>query len=60
MAAAFPRVYKSFDDFERKELRKLDNLYTSVDDMVDELLMAELEEDATHESDDGILFDSVD
>lgn len=59
MASLFPKVYKSFDDFERNELRSLDHLYGSVDDMVDELLMAEMEDDQ-YESDDGILFDHVD
>ena len=55
----FPRVYRSFEDFEKSELHKLDNLYHSVDDMVDEMLLAELEEDARGD-DDGILFDEID
>jgi hypothetical protein len=59
MASGFPRVYRSFEDFERAELRKLDHLYGSVDDMVDELLLAELEEEGRDERDDGILFDRV-
>lgn len=58
MSSGFPRVYRSFEDFERTELRKLDHLYGSVDDMVDELLLAELDEDRG-ERDDGILFDRV-
>ena len=58
MASAFPRVYRSFEEFERSELRKLDQLYGSVDDMVDELLMSELEEEYA-EREDGILFDSI-
>jgi hypothetical protein len=56
MMSVFTRVYRSFEDFERSELRKLDHLYGSVDDMVDELLLAELEEEQV-ERDDGILFD---
>jgi len=52
----FPRVYRSFEEFERSELRKLDHLYGSVDDMVDDLLLAELEEEQA-DRDDGILFD---
>lgn len=56
----FPRVYSSFEEFERRELRKLDQLYGSVDDMVDELLMAEMEEEQSSSDDDGILFDRVD
>jgi len=54
--SVFTRVYRSFEDFERSELRKLDHLYGSVDDMVDEMLLAELEEEQV-ERDDGILFD---
>lgn len=61
MATMFPRVYRSFEDFERHELRKLDHLYSSVDDMVDEMLRAELEDsDGYEERDDGILFDRID
>lgn len=61
MATIFPRVYRSFDDFERNELRKLDHLYSSVDDMVDEMLKAELgDEEYGAPADDGILFDRID
>ena len=59
MASMFPRVYRSFDEFERNELRKLDHLYSSVDDLVDEMLKAELEDDFDP-GDDGILFDRLD
>jgi hypothetical protein len=55
----FPRVYRSFEEFERSELRKLDELYNSVDEMVDEMLMAELD-DERRGDDDGILFDEID
>jgi hypothetical protein len=55
----FPRVYRSFEEFERSELHKLDELYSSVDEMVDEMLMAELDDDRRSE-DDGILFDEID
>ena len=58
MANVFPQVYRSFEEFERAELRKLDHLYGSVDDMVDELLKAELD-DEPYEREDGILFDDV-
>lgn len=58
MATMFPRVYRSFDEFERNELRKLDHLYNSVDDLVDEMLRAELDEEYAP-SDDGILFDRI-
>ena len=53
----FPRVYRSFQEFERSELRKLDHLYGSVDDMVDELLLSELDDEPRGRRDDGILFD---
>ena len=59
MASMFPRVYRSFEDFERSELRKLDHLYESVDDMMDELLLSELDDEARGRRDDGILFDEV-
>ena len=58
MASMFPRVYRSFEEFERSELEKFDHLYDSVDDMMDELLAAELEEDSSRR-DDGILFDDI-
>lgn len=60
MATMFPRVYSSFEEFERQELRKLDQLYSSVDEMVDELLAAEMEDDGQASHDDGILFDRLD
>ncbi len=40
--SAFPRVYTSFAEFEREELRKLDSLRTSVDDMMEERFSEEL------------------
>jgi hypothetical protein len=60
MSNMFPRVYRSFEDFERSELRKLDALYESVDDMMDEMLLGELEEERRRDDDDGNLFDSID
>ncbi len=56
MATMFARVYRTFDDFERQELRKLDELYETVDNLVDEMLAEELEEDYPARE-DGILFD---
>jgi hypothetical protein len=53
----FPRVYQSFEDFERFELRKLDGLYESVDGMMDEMLLSEAEEDRYR--DDDNLFDEI-
>jgi hypothetical protein len=40
---AMPRIYKSFEDFERDELRKLDGLAGSVDDLLDEMFAEELD-----------------
>ena len=45
MRAGFGRVYTSFEEFEREELRKLDTLATSIDDMVDEMTFDELDFD---------------
>jgi hypothetical protein len=42
MRRGFPRVYQSFADFEREELRKLDTLSTSIDDMLDDMFHEEL------------------
>ena len=40
---AFPKVYRSFEEFERDELRKLDGLSVSIDDMLDEMFADELD-----------------
>ena len=45
MLDAFPRVYRSFEEFEREELQKLDRLYVSVDDMLDEMFAEEVDFD---------------
>lgn len=45
MRGGFAKVYKSFEEFEREELRKLDTLSTSLDDMVDEMAFDELDFD---------------
>jgi hypothetical protein len=42
---AAPKVYRSFEEFERDELRKLDGLHTSIDDMLDEMFADELDFD---------------
>jgi len=41
--SGFPRIYNSFADFEREELRKLDSVHTSVDDMLEERFSEDLE-----------------
>lgn len=38
---AYPRIYRSFEEFQRNELRKLDSLRTTVDDMLEERFAAE-------------------
>ena len=48
--AAFPRVYTSFAEFEREELRKLDSLRTSVEDMMEERFSEELNFGETSEA----------
>ena len=40
---AMPKIYRSFEDFERDELRKLDGLHVSIDDMLDEMFGEELD-----------------
>jgi len=44
MRHAFPRVYRSFEEFEREELHKLD-LSASIDDMLGEMFAEELDFD---------------
>jgi hypothetical protein len=43
MRDAFPKVYRSFEEFEREELQKLDRLYVSVDEMLDEMFAEEVD-----------------
>ena len=43
MAAGFPRIYTSYNEFERDELRKLDSLNTTVTDMLEERFSEELD-----------------
>jgi hypothetical protein len=40
---AMPKIYRSFEEFERDELRKLDGLHVSIDDMLDEMFADELD-----------------
>ena len=44
MRTGFPRVYRSFEEFEREELHKLD-LAGSIDDMLGEMFAEELDFD---------------
>jgi len=41
--SGIPRIYRSFGEFEREELRKLDSLRTTVDDMMQERFAEELD-----------------
>jgi hypothetical protein len=43
MSAAFPKIYRSFDEFQREELRKLDSLRTTINDMLEEQFSEELD-----------------
>lgn len=36
-SAAFGKVYRSFEEFERDELRKLDGIHLSVDDLMHDM-----------------------
>lgn len=42
MSLGFPRLYNSFAEFEREELRKLDSLRTTIDDMLEERFAEDL------------------
>jgi hypothetical protein len=44
MRNAFPRVYRSFEEFEREELHKLD-MSGSIDDMLGDMFAEELDFD---------------
>jgi hypothetical protein len=48
---ALPKVYRSFEEFERDELRKLDGVHLTIDDMLDEMFADELDFDARPSSD---------
>ena len=43
MSSGIPRIYTSFAEFEREELRRLDSLHTSVDDLVEERFTEEVD-----------------
>jgi hypothetical protein len=42
---AMPRVYRSFEEFERDELRKLDGIHMTIDEMLDDMFSGELDFD---------------
>jgi hypothetical protein len=39
---AMPRVYRSFEEFERDELRKLDGIHMTIDEMLDDMFADEI------------------
>jgi hypothetical protein len=43
MRSAIPRIYQSFEEFEREEIRKLDSMGSSIDDMLGEIFADELD-----------------
>ncbi len=43
MSVGIPRIYTSFAEFEREELRRLESMGASVDDMVEERFAEELD-----------------
>ncbi len=38
---AIPKVYRSFEEFERDELRKLDGIHLSIDEMLEDMFPSE-------------------
>jgi hypothetical protein len=42
---AVPKVYRSFEEFERDELRKLDGIHLSIDEMLDDMFPSELDKE---------------
>jgi hypothetical protein len=50
MRSNFARVYRSFEEFEQEELRKLDQLSDSIDDMLGDLYVDELKRDESSQS----------
>ena len=48
--SSIPRIYGSFAEFEREELRKLESLHTSVSDMVEERFSEDLDFGGTGEA----------
>jgi hypothetical protein len=47
---AVPKVYRSFEEFERDELRKLDGIHLTVDEMLDDMFPNELDFDGDKKS----------
>jgi hypothetical protein len=45
MSKYMPKVYKSYEDFERDELRRGGSLQVTIDDMLDDMFAEELDFD---------------
>jgi hypothetical protein len=43
MSGGIPRIYTSFAEFEREEIRRLESMNTSVDDLVEERFSEDLD-----------------
>jgi len=43
MRPYFRKVYRSFEEFEREELRPGDSLHLSIDDLIDDMFAEELD-----------------
>lgn len=50
---AVPKVYRSFEEFERDELRKLDGIHLTIDEMLDDMFPSELLADAKSKGQSG-------
>ena len=43
MRPYFRKVYRSYEEFEREELRSADGLHQSIDDLIDDMFAEELD-----------------
>lgn len=47
-----PKSYKTFEEFEKEELLRIDTLYSAIDDIVDELFLDGVDGARTREESD--------
>jgi len=50
---AVPKVYRSFEEFERDELRKLDGIHLTIDEMLDDMFPSDLDTENKNEGKSG-------
>ena len=50
---AVPKVYRSFEEFERDELRKLDGIHLTIDEMLDDMFPNDLNFDEDKKNGSG-------